>query len=150
MNFLFTWKHEDGSIIEFSEHGWKSDDAEKATWLTEMSDLCSSSPTVPPGIHVWLQSYCRLIACEVPEGMISTDRSHNTSGERSNDPNLPIRKIMGSLHKRRNQAVRVTQRSINSACDLFFRSRGMPLKEPFNECWRRGPCIDSEIGFWPP
>ena len=74
MNFQFTWKHEDGSIIEFSEHGWKSDDAEKATWLTEMSDLCSSSPTVPPGIHVWLQRYGRLIACEVPEGMISTDR----------------------------------------------------------------------------
>jgi hypothetical protein len=49
MNSQFTWKHEDRSIIEFSEHGWKSDDAEKATWLTQMSDLCSSSPTVPPG-----------------------------------------------------------------------------------------------------
>jgi hypothetical protein len=78
MNFQFTWKHEDGSIIEFSEHGWKSDDAEKATWLTEMSDLYSSSPTVPPEIRVWLQRYCRLIACEVLEGMTSTDGSRNT------------------------------------------------------------------------
>ena len=149
MNFQFTWRHEDGSIIEFSEHGWKSDDAEKATWLTEMSDLCSSSPTVPPGIHVWLQEYCQLIACEVPKSMISTDRSHHTSDERSNDPNLPIRKIMGSLHQRRNRPVRITKRSIDSACDLFFRSRGMPLKELFNEGRRRGPGLDSETGFWP-
>jgi hypothetical protein len=125
-------KNEDGSIIEFSRHGWKSDDAEKATRLTEMSELCSSSSTVPPGIRVWLQRYCRLIACEVLEGMISPDGSRNTSGDRSNDPNLPIRKKMGSLHKRRNQAVRVTKRSIDSACDLFFRSGGMTLKERFN------------------
>ena len=127
----------DGSIIEFSEHGWKSADAEKATWLTEMSDLCSSSPIVPAGIQVWLQRYCRLIACEVPEGMISTERSRSTSGERPSDPNLPIRKNMGSLQKRRNQAVGVTKRSIDSACDLFFRSRGMPSKEPFNAQWSR-------------
>jgi len=150
MNFQFTWKHEDGSIIEFSEHGWKSDDAEKATCLTEVRDLCSSSPTVAPEIRVWLQRYCRLIACEVPEGMISTDRSRNTSGERSNEPNLPIRKRMTSLHKGRNQAVRVTKGSIDSACDLFFRSRGMPLKEPFNKCQRRGATHRQRDGLLPP
>jgi hypothetical protein len=132
MNFQFTWKHEDGSIIEFSEHGWKSDDAEKATWLTEMSDLCSSSPTAAPGIRVWLQRYCRLIASEGLGDMISTDGSRNTSGERSNEPNLPVRKKTECLRKRRNQAVRVTKRSIDSACELFFRSRGMMSKEPFN------------------
>jgi hypothetical protein len=132
MNFQFTWKHEDGSFIEFSEHGWKSDDAEKATWLTEMSDLYSSSPTVPLEIRVWLQRYCRLIACEVLQGMTSTDGSRNTLGEHSNEPNLPIRKKKRSLHKRRNQAVRVTKRSIDSGRDIFFRSRGMMSKEPFN------------------
>jgi hypothetical protein len=90
MNFQFTWKHEDGSIIEFSEHGWKSDDAEKATWLTEMSDLCSSSPTAAPGIRVWLQRYCRLISSEVREGMTPTDGSRSTWGGRLNESNLPI------------------------------------------------------------
>jgi len=132
MNFQFTWKHEDGSTIEFSEHGWKSDDAEKATWLTEMSDLYSSSPTVPPEIRVWLQRYCRLISSEVLEGMTPTDGSRNTWGDRSNEPNLPIRKKTECLRNRRNQAVRVTKRSIDSACDIFFRSRGMMSKEPFN------------------
>ena len=66
MNFLFTWKHEDGSIIEFSEHGWESDDAQKGKWLTEMSDLYSSSPTASPQIRVWLKAHCRLASFKGP------------------------------------------------------------------------------------
>jgi hypothetical protein len=31
MNCQFTWKNEDGSLIELSEHGWKSSGVEKAT-----------------------------------------------------------------------------------------------------------------------
>ena len=31
MNFTFKWKHRDGSIVEFSAQGLRSDDPEKAT-----------------------------------------------------------------------------------------------------------------------
>ena len=30
MNFAFKWKHRDGSIVEFSAQGWRSDDPGKA------------------------------------------------------------------------------------------------------------------------
>ena len=63
MNFLFKWKHEDGSLIQFSKEGWESDDEEKGKWLTEMSNLSSSSPTASPQIRAWLQAHCQLIGC---------------------------------------------------------------------------------------
>ena len=62
MNFSFTWKHQDGSIVEFSKDGWKSDDAEKTEWLMRMSDLRSSSPTISPAIRAWLEAHCELLA----------------------------------------------------------------------------------------
>jgi hypothetical protein len=61
MNFAFKWEHRDGSIVEFSPAGWKSDDPEKADWLTKMNQLSSSSPVIGPGIRIWLQEHCELI-----------------------------------------------------------------------------------------
>jgi hypothetical protein len=29
MTFLFKWRHQDGSTVEFSDKGWRSDDPEK-------------------------------------------------------------------------------------------------------------------------
>jgi len=59
--FLFRWRHRDGSIIEFSERGWTSDDPKKCRWLIQMSELFSSSPALTPRIKVWLKNNCRLI-----------------------------------------------------------------------------------------
>jgi hypothetical protein len=61
MNFSFKWKHQDGSMIEFSAVGWRSDDPGKAEWLTKMNQLSSSTPAIAPGIRLWLQEYCELI-----------------------------------------------------------------------------------------
>jgi hypothetical protein len=59
--FLFRWRHKDGSIIEFSDQGWTSNDPRKRRWLLRMSALCSSSPALTPRIRVWLENNCRLI-----------------------------------------------------------------------------------------
>lgn len=61
MNFAFKWKHRDGSIVEFSAKGWKSDDPGKADRLTKINQLNSSAPAIAPGIRNWLQQYCELI-----------------------------------------------------------------------------------------
>jgi hypothetical protein len=55
INFLFTWKHQHGSTVEFSKDGWQTDDAEKSKWLTQISDLRSSSPTFSAAIRAWLK-----------------------------------------------------------------------------------------------
>jgi|GEM_PF-1735922 hypothetical protein len=65
--FLFRWRHKDGSIIEFSEQGWNSDDPKKRRWLTRTSGLCSSSPALTPRIKIWLKNNCRLIEFTGPE-----------------------------------------------------------------------------------
>jgi hypothetical protein len=65
--FLFRWRHRDGSIIEFSERGWTSDDPKKCRWLIQMSELFSSSPALTPRIKVWLKNNCRLIGFIGPE-----------------------------------------------------------------------------------
>jgi hypothetical protein len=61
MIFLFRWKHNDGSTVEFSEEGWKADDPDKNAWLIQTSELCRSSPVLAPAIRLWLQENCRLV-----------------------------------------------------------------------------------------
>lgn len=56
VNSRFTWRHRDGSIIEFGELGWSSDDPEKAVWLQKMNELSSSVPCVPPIIRIWIKT----------------------------------------------------------------------------------------------
>lgn len=77
MSFLFRWKHKDGSIVEFSDHGWRSDDAEKSVWLIKMSDLCSSSPVLAPIIKIWLQENCQLVEFTGPEDAVRRIRVHH-------------------------------------------------------------------------
>ena len=61
MNFSFKWRHQDGSVVEFSPVGWTSDDPKKAAWLSEMNRLSSSGPAIPPVVRSWLQRECELV-----------------------------------------------------------------------------------------
>lgn len=61
MDFLFTWRHRDGSIVTFSSDGWTSSDPNKAVWLTAMNHLCSSVPTIAPCVRAWLEQECQLM-----------------------------------------------------------------------------------------
>jgi hypothetical protein len=60
MKFVAIWRHWDGSLVEFSETGWKSADSDKDAWLTKMSRLCSAVPTISPMIRMWLEENCEL------------------------------------------------------------------------------------------
>jgi hypothetical protein len=46
MNFTFKWKHRNGSIVEFSAQGWRSDDPGKADWLTKIKQRNNSTPAI--------------------------------------------------------------------------------------------------------
>jgi hypothetical protein len=65
--FLFRSRHRDGSIIEFSDQVWTSDDPRKRRRLIQMSDLYSSSPALTPRVKVWLKNNCQLIDFAGPE-----------------------------------------------------------------------------------
>jgi hypothetical protein len=67
VKFYLKWKHRDGSTIEFSPAGWSSNDPIKTDWLTKMSQLSSSAPSIPPVIRSWIQEECELIAFGEPE-----------------------------------------------------------------------------------
>jgi hypothetical protein len=60
VNFCFKWRLRDGSTVEFNRNGWISDDPIKADWLSEMDQLYSSTPGIPPAIRNWLQEHCEL------------------------------------------------------------------------------------------
>jgi hypothetical protein len=66
MKFLAKWRHSDGSVVEFSETGWRSADSEKDDWLNKMSRLCSTAPAIPPVIRMWLEENCELIDFQSP------------------------------------------------------------------------------------
>ena len=118
MSFVLRWQHDDGSIVEFSASGWKSDDAAETRWLNQMSDLCSSTPVISPGIHIWLQEYCRLIEVRRPSEVLSDASNHDESGAGDDKAfSLPG-----------GRWLRITMRTIQTACEQFFRSRGMSTK----------------------
>jgi hypothetical protein len=58
---LVRWEHKDGSVVEFSDQGWRSDNPEKSAWLVKMREVCSSYPVVVPAIRIWLQENCQLV-----------------------------------------------------------------------------------------
>jgi hypothetical protein len=140
MNFLFTWKHQDGSVVEFSEDGWKSNDVEKTKWLTQISDLCSSSPTFSPSIRAWLEAHCQLIAFHGP-GETSSSNLERGLANRHASKRVRKKRAGASLQNRPTQPVMVSKRMIDSACDNFFRSRGMLHKESGNS-WTRSSRTD--------
>jgi hypothetical protein len=61
MSFRYRWKHKDGSIVEFSEKGSRTDDPGKDAWLNKMSVRNSHSPVLTLGIKIWLQRNCQLV-----------------------------------------------------------------------------------------
>jgi hypothetical protein len=65
MKLLATWRRSDGSLVQFSETGWRSTDPEKNEWLVKMSELYSTAPVIPPVIRMWLEEYCELIRLKV-------------------------------------------------------------------------------------
>jgi len=66
-NFLFIWRHKDGSIVTFSPEGWSSTDSEKATWLNAMNHLTSSVPSIAPYVRLWLEQECQLLEAHRPD-----------------------------------------------------------------------------------
>ena len=142
MNFQYRWKHKDGSIVEFSEKGWRADDPEKEAWLTKMSAGCSPSPALTLAIKIWLQRNCELVESR------GLDEAHNLNGfngKRSNECDRPEADTGSASHSvarpsdeksdpvsRGGRKAMISYRSIELACDQFFRSRGMPPKASFN------------------
>jgi len=143
MTFLFTWVHNDGSLVEFSDQGWRSDDPEKSAWLVKMSELCSSHPVLAPAIRIWLQENCQLVQFSGLEDAVKPISVLRHSGSELNERQAPARAVNGDISpnfsERTERAARranITARSISLACEKFFRSRGLPLKQNFN-AWRR-------------
>jgi hypothetical protein len=66
-NFLFVWRHKDGSIVTFSSQGWSSTDLEQETWLNAMNHLTSSVPSIAPYVRLWLEQECQLLEAHGPD-----------------------------------------------------------------------------------
>jgi hypothetical protein len=97
MIFLFRWKHNDGSTIEFSEKGWKADDPEKNAWLIKMSELCSSYPVLAPAIRIWLQENCQLVEFTRPEHLVEPIKVPCESGRELGDLEALARGVNGGI-----------------------------------------------------
>ena len=133
MTFLIRWKHKDGSLVEFSDHGWRSDDPEKNEWLIKINELCSTSPVIAPIARTWLQETCQLVEPKGPED------AHNPAGV----PDNPCGKLGNteaisrgvndslsltfsdkrSFFRGARWEPRMSIRSTSLACGKFFRSR---------------------------
>ena len=153
MSFRFRWKHKDGSIVEFSEKGWRTDDPGKNAWLNKMSVRNGPSSVLTLGIKIWLQRNCQLVEFR------GLDKGHNLNsfpGKRGNEFDRPEAAAGNASHSvsppsnEKSEAVRptgrkakISQHSIELACDEFFRSRGMPPKD-FNQSRRHHWTDESE------
>jgi hypothetical protein len=141
--FLFRWKHNDGSIVEFSEKGWKADDPQKSAWLIEMSELCGNASVLTPAIRIWLRKNCHLVEFTGPEGKLRPIRVPCEPGSELATLQVLARAVNAGISpnfserteilRRAARKGRITASRINLACDQFFRSRGMPLKQNFNK-----------------
>jgi hypothetical protein len=153
MSFRFRWKHKDGSIVEFSEKGWKTDDPGRDAWLNKMSARYSPSPVLTLGIKIWLQRNCQLVEFR---GLDKTHNLNSFPGKRGNELDRPETAAGNASHSvspppnEKSEAVRpagrkamISQHSIELACDQFFRSRGMPPKD-FNQRRRHHWIDESE------
>ena len=92
MIFVFRWRHNDGTIVEFSEKGWKADDPQESAWLTKMSELCSSSPVLAPAIRVYLQENCQLVEFSGSMDASRSIRAPSHSGSELGEPLSPYQK----------------------------------------------------------
>lgn len=132
MTFLIRWKHKDGSVVEFSDHGWRSDDPEKNDWLIKINELCSTSPVIAPMIRMWLRETCRLVESKGPEDAPTSAGVPDHPCGKLGDIEAISRGVNDSLshtfsHKRRffrgaRWEPRISIRSISLACGKLFRS----------------------------
>jgi hypothetical protein len=141
MSFRFRWKHKDGSIVEFSEKGWRTDDPGRDAWLNRMSARYGPSPVLTRGIKIWLQRNCQ------PVEFNGLDKAHHRNGfpeKRGNEFDRPeaaagyASRSISPPSNEKSRTVRptgrksiISHRSIELACDEFFSSRGM-LPKDFN------------------
>jgi hypothetical protein len=142
LSFLFRWKHADGSTVEFSDQGWKSDDPEKNEWLTKMSKLSASYPVLSPAIRMWLRENCHLVEFRGQQDAESPITARRGSGNEidklealaaaTGDSGSPDLRHRIRLLARTRRKAKITARSISLACDNFFRSRGMSPKQNVN------------------
>lgn len=146
MSFQFRWKHKDGSIVEFSKKGWRADDPEKVAWLNKMSAGGSAPPALTLAIKIWLKSNCELVESR---GLSEARNLNSFNGKRGNHVERPeadtgnASQNVERLSEETSVPVRrggrkaiINRRSIELACQEFFRSRGMPLKAGFNQ-WQK-------------
>jgi hypothetical protein len=139
MIFLFRWKHEDGSIVEFSHKGWKADDPEKEAWLVKMSELCSAAPVIAPGIRVWLNETCQLVEYKGPVAPLSPARISDSTRELR--PREPVNGSVSPtftgriwLFRRTRRKAKISFRMI-FAYDGFFRSNKGPAQPDKLKRW---------------
>ena len=151
MSFQIRWKHKDGSVVEFSEKGWRTDDPEKDTWLNKMSAGGSPPPALALAIKIWLQSNCELVESRGVGEAHDLNSFNEKRGDEFDRPEATVGNASHSVSRpseEKSEVVRpagrramISHRSIESACDEFFRSRGIPPKD-FNQ-WRRHHRIDE-------
>jgi len=149
MTFLFRWKHQDGSTVEFSDQGWRSDDPEKNEWLIKMNDLSASYPVLSPAIRMWLRENCQIVEFSGPEDTATPNQVSQDSGIELDELEAFASAVNGGisadlsnrtrLFARTRRKSRISARSISLACDKFFRSRGLSLKESLNGWHRSHP-----------
>jgi hypothetical protein len=137
MSLILKWRHKDGSVVQFSIAGWKSSDPAKSRWLNQMSNACSSTPTISIAIRIWLKQYCRPIEIRGEGTAVSGANGRNeseTGTHRNCFPSAEALPNQGSGKQAKRRA-RISVRTIENACDEFFRSRGMSVVN--DNVWRR-------------
>lgn len=131
MRFTVTWRHADGSLVEFSETGWKSADTEKSDWLTRMSNLCSTVPTIPPVIKQWLEENCELVEVQGSPDLFNNKPS---LAQRENDLRPSATSgLAGENRGPRNSSKRHLQLAKRRLFGQFIFLRGMLSKEHFED-----------------
>ena len=156
MTFLFRWRHQDGSTVEFSDKGWRSDDPEKNDWLIKMSQLCASYPVLSPAIRIWLRENCQIVEFSGQEDTAMPNPVAQDSGIELDEleafakaVNADISANLSNgtrLFARTRRKSRISIRSIGLACDQFFRSRGMSSKESLNGWHKSHPTNREDHG----
>jgi hypothetical protein len=152
MTFHRRWKHKDGSMVELSEKGWRADDPEKGAWLNKMSAGCSASAALTLAIKIWLQRNCevvesrRLNPVRDRKGVNRKrdeefDQPEAETGNDSQNVECPSEEKSDPFRRGGRKAM-IDHRSIELACQEFFRSRGMPLKVGFNQ-WSKSHGVDE-------
>jgi hypothetical protein len=85
MNFVFKWRHRDGSTVQFSRDGWSADDPEKAILLSKLNGLSGVASSITPEGRDWLARECELIEFSGVVEPFSLDNSTENSWDDSRE-----------------------------------------------------------------